>query len=505
MAVAAKPEIARILLDLGIDPVDVYAVDNAEQTYIAALVEGINTLEVANKGESPRSRILRDELKGVREKKRKVRASKLFTKTSIVPVNKIKPQSLLPPSADDSPSEGKGVGNILNGILNILRLGNKQDKKESSEDRKERQRQRREKRESAIESLKGGTKKAASAGKKAVSSLISPFKNMLDGLINFLKVTLLGTLINGALHWFSKEENQRKITNLGRFFKDWWPSLLAGFLLFFTPIGTLVSATATLLAWAIPTLAALAKNPLIVGAALFSAGKIAPELFPDLVKDEADTAIDDSVNKQGSDKTITDLKEQQEKRGPLQRIGDFITGAGAEREEQIQKLETGEEKKFGFFREIKPKKMNEGGIVPAPYPVDNVLGTVGLTDAENTPPIITGYNKGGVVPGMGNKDTVPAMLTPGELVIPKNLLEGPTNPTNVDRSFMTPVKSTARTPVGTPVKVKSMSTTTVLPTIKKPKPTQRIREGSTIPVFRVASKSNAREITIRSLGIEEAL
>ena len=72
---------------------------------------------------------------------------------------------------------------------------------------------------------------------------------------------------------------------------------------------------------------------------------------------------------------------------------------------------------------------------------------------------------------------------------------------------MIPVKSTAtaRTPVGTPVKVKSVSTTTVLPTIKKPKPTQRIREGSTIPVFRVASKSNAREITIRSLGIEEAL
>ena len=133
------------------------------------------------------------------------------------------------------------------------------------------------------------------------------------------------------------------------------------------------------------------------------------------------------------------------------------------------------------------------------------MGTVGLTDAENTPPIITGYNKGGIVPGMGNKDTVPAMLTPGELVIPKNLLEGPSNPTNVDRSFMTPVKSTARTPVGTPVKVKSMSTTTVLPTIKKPKPTQRIREGSTIPVFRVSSKSNAREITIRSLGIEEAL
>ena len=110
-----------------------------------------------------------------------------------------------------------------------------------------------------------------------------------------------------------------------------------------------------------------------------------------------------------------------------------------------------------FFQNFLPNLFNKGGLV------------------QNN-----NYNQGGVVPGSGNKDTVPAMLTPGELVIPKNLLEGPSNPINVDRSFMTPVKSTARTPVGTPVKVKSMSTTTVLPTIKKPKPTQRIREGLVI-------------------------
>ena len=32
------------------------------------------------------------------------------------------------------------------------------------------------------------------------------------------------------------------------------------------------------------------------------------------------------------------------------------------------------------------------------------------------------FNKGGIVPGSGNTDTVPAMLTPGELVIPKELV-----------------------------------------------------------------------------------
>lgn len=439
MAVAAKPEISKILLDLGIEPVDVYAVENAEKTYIAALVEGINTLEVANKGESTRSKILREELKGVREKKRiKVSASKLFAQKKIISASKIRPQALLP-AADDSPSEGKGVGNILNGILNILRLGNNQDKKESIENRKERQKQKREKRENAIESLKGGVKKAASAGKNAVSALVSPFSSILDGLINFLKVTLLGTLINGALNWFSNEDNQRKITNLGRFFKDWWPSLLGGFLLFFTPIGTLVSKVAGLLVWAIPKLAGLiASNPILSAATVAMLGA---------------KALD----------------------------GDFGPPKELTEEEKIQNKE-----KVDKVMNMGVSSFNEGGIVPSPS-------------------IVRGYNEGGMVGGSGNTDTVPAMLTPGELVIPKNDLKP--RPMSGRAPSMIPVKSTAtaRTPVGTPVKVKSMSTTTVLPTIKKPKRSQRIREGSTIPVFRVASKSNAREITIRSLGIEEAL
>ena len=50
-----------------------------------------------------------------------------------------------------------------------------------------------------------------------------------------------------------------------------------------------------------------------------------------------------------------------------------------------------------------------GGFVPAPYPVgDDILGSFPLQ-----------FNKGGKVPGSGNKDTVPAMLTPGEFVMSK--------------------------------------------------------------------------------------
>ena len=63
-------------------------------------------------------------------------------------------------------------------------------------------------------------------------------------------------------------------------------------------------------------------------------------------------------------------------------------------------------------------KMSGGGIVPSPYPVgDNILG---LSPSFSG---LTGYNKGGKVPGKGTGDTVPAMLTPGEFVMSKGAVD----------------------------------------------------------------------------------
>ena len=84
MAVTIKPQITKILLDLQIDPIDLYDVDNAEQTYMSAVREGINTLEAATKGKGDRrSRILREEFQGLlaRKKGRKVeKVAKIFGK-----------------------------------------------------------------------------------------------------------------------------------------------------------------------------------------------------------------------------------------------------------------------------------------------------------------------------------------------------------------------------------------------------------------------------------------
>ena len=272
MAVAAKPEISKILLDLGIEPVDVYAVDNAEKTYTAALVEGINTLEVANKGESTRSKILRDELKRIREKKRKVRASKLFAKKSIIPTKRINPQSLLPVSADTTEKKSEGFAvltNAVNGIINILKLGNKQDKKEFEIDQKENQRERREKREKALEAGAGALKATVGLGKKIVSTLISPFKAVWDAITNFLKVVVAGFLFNKVFDWFLDPENKKKINSIGRFLKDFWPSLVVFGALFLTPLGGIIKGLLSFVAWAIPWLGRLiARNPLLAGGIL---------------------------------------------------------------------------------------------------------------------------------------------------------------------------------------------------------------------------------------------
>ena len=63
-----------------------------------------------------------------------------------------------------------------------------------------------------------------------------------------------------------------------------------------------------------------------------------------------------------------------------------------------------------------------GGGYAAPYPTTNLLG-MGHNVIDTAPNNIMGYNKGGKVPGQGEGDTVPAMLTPGEFVMSKGAVD----------------------------------------------------------------------------------
>ncbi len=69
-----------------------------------------------------------------------------------------------------------------------------------------------------------------------------------------------------------------------------------------------------------------------------------------------------------------------------------------------------------------PQGFSGGGIVPAPYSSSFALGT-GHNVIDTAPANIMGFKKGGKVPGKGNTDTVPAMLTPGEFVMSKGAVD----------------------------------------------------------------------------------
>ena len=135
-----NPSVTKILLDLGIDPINPYDPDNAEDTYMSAVREGINTIESATGGKGDRrTRILREEFQRLlsrRKGKKVVSVSKLLAKKSIIPTSRIRPQALLPPSQQEEGRSQDRIGSVLNDILEVLRKDIKLDKREMDDARK---------------------------------------------------------------------------------------------------------------------------------------------------------------------------------------------------------------------------------------------------------------------------------------------------------------------------------------------------------------------------------
>ena len=387
MAVTAKPEISKILLDLGIEPVDVYAVDNAEKTYMSALIEGINTLEVANQGDSPRSRILRDELKALREKRRRVNVDKLFSRRS-VSANRVNPKSLLPAAQEeDSQKQDFGrVNNILDAILKVISLDFKREKNQDRQDDKDEQIQRRINREKNLEKIK---KSSLGVAKKLTSSLVKPFEDIIDRITNFLSATVIGYLINKVLSWFSDPNNKRKVEAIGRFVGNFYPALIALGLTLLSPVRLLIRGMVQTLAFAIPKLIALiAANPLASAAAATLVG--------------GGLLLNNMLSKNKEVENLSKAQNQSTQK---------IIGGGEDTGDE-EEGDTGDEKESGSgFSDVKAKP-NMGTFTGDGF-MKEFQGTVGFQE----------FNKGGKVPGSGNKDTVPAMLTPGEFIMSKGAVQ----------------------------------------------------------------------------------
>ena len=217
----------KILLDLGID------LDNlsSEEDYLSALKEGAAMLQVGGGKTDGRFKILTDEVRKVRTS-RKISAPSAGMK---ITKKRISAQKLLNPAKLTPVKGGEGGGDLVvikEKVVSIEALLGEQYRlqEENAKDAKqEAEKKRRSLKESLMES---GGGKVWEGIKKVGQKVIEPFKNIWNKILGFLGTILFGRAVMKIWDWFSKEENIGKIDSIFKFLKDWWPALLAAYLVF---------------------------------------------------------------------------------------------------------------------------------------------------------------------------------------------------------------------------------------------------------------------------------
>jgi len=234
-----------ILLEMGID------LDNLseEEDYLSALMEAANTLTIKDASD-PRIAPLQQEILKLRKKRfskarpeakkttikpdaffeRKPDEVRQDVKTGVVDPSKLKfssaeiapKQKALPTSAItpyQAPEEEEGekkkraprksdpLKDILKGVNSIIEILKRQQKLSANQAEKDRKRAEKQKREGAENKLEDSGVKSFISG---ASKLIKPVKGFLDGLFDFIKNILIGTILIKIINWFSDPENQEK-------------------------------------------------------------------------------------------------------------------------------------------------------------------------------------------------------------------------------------------------------------------------------------------------------
>lgn len=270
----------RILKVLGLD--GVYDIDYG--TYISLLKERLAASRSFGKQLSTEEdELLVEEFRKVKGKvgrfkirRKKITAEnlgvtgpiKVSTERFYLTSKAVIPQPLLP-SGEGSSEDIKDISEALDELLKSIIGQNAEAKKKAEESKKEDEQKRRVKREGELE-------KPIQKALGLVKKLVAPFQSILDKIMKFIQFTLIGFLVDKVLKWFADPANERKIKILGRFLKDWWPSLAFAAGLFLTPFGAFVRGTLKMLRGFIPQLVRFAAaHPILTGAALSGAGAYA--------------------------------------------------------------------------------------------------------------------------------------------------------------------------------------------------------------------------------------
>ena len=361
-----------------------YEVEMDYATYVRALREAMMSARMAKSNiPTEESELVTNEFKRVKSKKgrfkvkkKKINSTSIRKSSSVGRIGSgVNPEQKLLGSAKEVGPIDDIISSLSN-IVTILRERNSLFKKRTILDRKNAQNQRRADQESKFES--SGLGKVL----KGAQKIIAPVQGLLSKIIETFMKIIFGRFLIKFIGWISDPKNQGKINAITQFLSDHWPKLVGAYLLFGTSLGRfvtritgiLIKGTAKLLTKVLPQLFKfIASNPklaiLAAGVGLFAAGGFIPKMFPGTVEDSADKKANDAAEKKGSAKAASDISKQ--KGGMF----DFLTGAGQERKEQTQRLETGEEKRYGLFGELAG-----GGRVSGPSGTDVIPAR--LTDGE---------------------------------------------------------------------------------------------------------------------------
>ena len=260
------------------------------------------------------------------------------------------------------PAEADGGGDMSSALMKIsndvnIIKGIVEAQKDISEDQADDTRKAREKKKRSMkENLLEGTKGAIKKVGGAVGKILKPAEGIFSSIFKFLTMFLLGTGLMKLLDWMGDGENQKKMDSIFRFLKDYWPTIVTA-LMAFVPGFPVLAGVIALAVGFLPKIIKLVKSILGLGV----------DVDKEIAKNEKELTGEDT----GQTTTTTTT------RGPTTAFAQDAEG------NEITDLNRREE-------------------------LSN--------EAREAMPM----NKGGEVPGSGNTDTVPAMLTPGEFVLTKD-------------------------------------------------------------------------------------
>ena len=261
----------------------------------------------------------------------------------------------LPPAEADGGGDMSSVLTKIAGDVNIIK-GIVASQESIEKEKIDDSREAREKKKRSLkENLLEGGKKMYDKVAGTFGKVLEPAKGIFESIFNFIKLFLLGSALMKILDWFGNPDNKDKIESIFRFLKDFWPVIAAGVIALMGPIPSFIAAIALITNF-LPKIINLVKS-------IFGLGK---DVDKEIKKEERQSGIET-----GDGTTVTT-----ETRGPTTAFAEDAEG------KEITDLDKREE-------------------------ISN--------KAREAMPM----NKGGQVPGSGNTDTVPAMLTPGEFVLTK--------------------------------------------------------------------------------------